>query len=218
MPTHLTVAPSVTSATVGVVRDLAGQAASALGLINPTGLEPRITGRHLLQLSSVPIPTGFDAVGFNGSIQDALLGAASQFANAAVAAVNGRPGLSAALGGIQKYIETLTGVSNQLDGFLSALPQGRIISVILDVVGGKSVIDSLASLQGALKTAAPGQQGPVVEKIATVLGSLSGGGAVSAKPAVQAALQAASKQLLPNAQELLSGFRSELAAAMRSGN
>jgi hypothetical protein len=171
-----------------------------------------------MQLDPVTIPTGFDVLGFNGAIQDALLGAASQFANAAVASVNGRPGLSAALGAIQQYIETLTGVSTQLDGFLSALPQGRVVSVILDVVGGKSVIDSLASLQGALKTAAPGEQGAVVEQIASVLGSLSGGGAVSARSAVQAALQAASKQLLPNAQELLSGLRSELAAAMASGN
>lgn len=201
-----------------MVRALAGQAASALGLTNPTGLAPRSRGRHLMQLDPVTIPTGFDVLGFNGAIQDALLGAASQFANAAVASVNGRPGLSAALGAIQQYIETLTGVSTQLDGFLSALPQGRVMSVILDVVGGKSVFDSLASLQGALKTAAPGEQGAVVEQIASVLGSLSGGGAVSARPAVQAALQAASKQLLPNAQELLSGLRSELAAAMASGN
>ena len=55
-------------------------------------------------------------------------------------------------------------------------------------------------------------------EIAKVLSSLAEGGAVSASPAVQAALQAASKLVMPNAGGLLSGFQSQLAAALGGGN
>lgn len=195
------------------MRDLAGQAARALGLPDA----PRAGPRHLLQAEIAPIslPAGFNVLGFNGALGQALANAASQFANTAVASANGRPGLSAALGGIQQYIQALTGASTQLDSLLSLLPQGRVMSVILDSAGGKRVIDSLASLQEALKAAPAGQAGPVVDQIGAVLSSLGSGSAgMGARPAVQAALQAAAKQLMPNAQQLLSVFMSQLSAAL----
>lgn len=207
-------------AAAGVVSDLAGEAARALGLPATT---VRPNGRHLLaadgnstEIRAFSIPDGFDVLGFHGAIKDALLSAASHFANAAVASVNGRPGLSAALGAVQHYIETLKTVSEKLDGFLAGLPHGKVMSVILDAVGGKTVIDSLANLQGTLKTAAAEEQGAVVDQIAQVLSSLASGGSTGTSPVVQAAVRAASKQLLPNAEGLLNGFRSQLVAALAS--
>jgi hypothetical protein len=145
-----------------------------------------------------------------------LLGAASGFANAAVAAAGGRPGGSAALSALQKYVSTLQGVSGKLQGLLGGLPlQGKLLSVVLEPVGGKTVIDSLTALSANLKTAGTGDKGAVLGQIANVLGALvSKGTGVDVSPAILAALQAASKLVLPNADKLLSGWGAQLASAL----
>lgn len=202
----------------GVFSNLAATAATALGLPPPPGLA-RPAGRNLLQIAPVTdIPAGFDVTAFNGAVGNALLGAATQFANAAIAAVNGRPGASASLSALQKFLTSLQAGSGVIESLLGALPQGNVLSVILDPEGGQKVIQSLQGLQAGLKSATGAEAGPIMGEIAKLLGSLTEGATVGAGPAVQAALQAASKLVMPNAGGLLSGFLSQLAAAMGGGN
>jgi hypothetical protein len=205
-----------------LVRSLSEGAAAALGLQTPTA-----PTRGLLQDTPAPaplpnLPANFDASAFRGAINNALLGAASSFGNSAIAAVNGRPGASAvlpAMAVLQKYVGDLQGVSGTLEKLLGGLPlQGKLLSVILEPNGGKTVLDSLTALSANLKTAGKGDQGAILGQIANVLGALvtkGTGGDVS--PAVQAALQAAAKLVLPNAQKLLSGWVGQLAGVLASG-
>jgi hypothetical protein len=120
---------------------------------------------------------------------------------------------------LQKYVGDLQGVSGTLEKLLGGLPlQGKLLSVILEPNGGKTVLDSLTALSANLKTAGKGDQGAILGQIANVLGALvtkGTGGDVS--PAVQAALQAAAKLVLPNAQKLLSGWVGQLAGVLASG-
>lgn len=198
-----------------------------LGLPAPAGRPmPMPAGRHLLAVEGLAtpltgLPADFNAEAFRGAIVNALQSGATQFANSAVVAANGRPGASTALGALQKYVGTLTGAAKTFEGFLAGLPRGKILSVILDSTGGgKNLIQSLLGLQAGLKSAAPGQQGPVMTEIGSVLTSLGGsdGAGVDATSAVQAAVQLAAKQLLPNAEALLAGFRTQLAALLGSGS
>jgi hypothetical protein len=204
--------------TAGVFGNLAAAAATALGLPAPGGMPPAmetIPGRRLLQIAPLTnVPAGFDAAAFNSVLRQALLGAGNQFANAAIAAVNGRPGASAALTAVQKFLSSLQSGSSLFESLLAAIPQGNILSVLLEPEGGQQVIQSLQGLQNGLQGAGGAERGPIVGEIATVLGSLAEGGSVSASPAVRAALQAASKLVMPNASDLLSGFLSRLATAV----
>lgn len=201
----------------GVVGDLTAGASAVLGLPTPPGR----AGRHLLadQAPLASLPAGFDATAFRGTIATALQGAATEFANGAVAAISGRPGASIALEALQQYIGSVSGVAGKFEKFLGLIPKGPVLSVLFDGVGGKKVISSLLDLATGLRSAEPAQQGPIMQEIASVLSSLgSQRSAVDGQTAVQAAMQAAAKQLLPNAQDLLAGFRSQLAAAVGSGN
>lgn len=204
--------------TAGVFGDLAAAAATALGLPAPGGMPPAmetVAGRRLLQIAPLTnVFAGFDATAFNDVLRQALLGAGNQFANAAIAAVNGRPGASAALTAVQKFLSSLQSGSSLFESLLSAIPQGNILSVILEPQGGQQVIQSLQGLQNGLQGAGGAERGPIVGEIAKVLGSLAEGGSVNASPAVRAALQAASKLVMPNASDVLSGFLSQLATAV----
>jgi hypothetical protein len=175
-----------------------------------------VAGRRLLEIAPLTnVPAGFDAATFNGMLRQALMGAGNQFANAAITAVSGRPGTtSAALTALQKFLNSLVSGSSLLESLLSAIPQGNILSVILEPQGGQQVIQSLQGLQNGLQGAGAAERGPIVGEIAKVLGALSGSGSVSTSPAVKAALQAASKLLTSNVAGLMSGFESQLATAM----
>lgn len=191
------------------MKNIANGASAALGLPVPAAAP----GRHLLTTTPLVLPAGFDAPAFNGVLRQALLGAGTQFANAAVAAINGRPGVSAAAGALQQYVERLTEVAGKFDSFLEGLPQGKVLSLIFDAAGGGKVIDSLTGLSSSLSSAAAGDVGPIVGQIAKVLGSMVTRSAAAAEPAV-----AAQQQVLPNAAGLLAAFQQQLAAAVSGGN